>query len=444
MADGPRLKTTPRIRKIQIIAIVLLLAAGTVNYLDRGSLAIANTTVRGDLGLSATRMGFLLSVFSIAYAFAQLPAGVVLDRIGARVLLGAGMLLWSLVQAATGLVSGFKSFVLARAGLALGEAPWVISTVKTTGEWFAPADRGAPLGIMNAGTPLAQAIAPPILTVLMLNFGWRGMFVAIGIPGTLLAIAWYAIYRDRKDVRLEPDDAAYLEEPHSGSGSASERPAATFAETLGTWKRLFRQRTIWGMMIGFGGVNYTAWLYISWIPGYLEQARHVSIASTGLLTSIPFLFGAVGMVLSGWIADRLVGRGMRSAAAYKTLIVIGMSASALCTFSLIYAATTAIAVAAISLAIFFIYFAGIAGWGLVHSLAPAPLVGTVASIQNFGSFICASFAPTVVGFLLDRTHSFHLGLMICALFTLLGALVYLLVVKDPIPLETGNTVAVGH
>lgn len=404
-----------------------------MNYLDRGSLAIANTTVRGDLGLSATRMGLLLSVFSISYAIAQLPAGALLDRIGARTLLGAGMLLWSLVQAATGLVSGFKSFVVARAVLALGEAPWVISTVKTTRDWFAPPDRGVPLGIMNAGTPLAQAIAPPILTILMLSYGWRGMFVAIGIPGVLLAIVWYVIYRDRKDVRLDPEDAAYLE--NSSSESELGRPMS-----FAVWARLFRQRTIWGMMIGFGGVNYTAWLYISWIPGYLEQAHHVSIATTGLLASIPFFFGAVGMVLSGWIADRLIRRGVRAATAHKTLIIVGMAASALCTFLLIYAAATTTAVAAISLAIFFIYLAGVAGWGLVHALAPAPLVGTVASIQNFGSFVCASFAPAVVGFLLDRTHSFHLGLAICALFTMVAAFVYLVVVKDPIPMDAGDPV----
>lgn len=433
MSFDSRLKASRRIRRIQFFSVVLLLVAGTINFLDRGSLAIANTTVRADLGLSGTGIGILLSTFSIAYAFAQLPAGAILDRFGSRTLLGAGMLLWSLVQGATAFVSGMRSFIAARIGLAVGEAPWVISTVKTTRDWFAVPDRGTPLGIVNAGTPLAQAIAPPILTVLMLKFGWRGMFVAIGIPGILLSVVWWAIYRDRKDVALDSSDMAYLE---SGNSEEPDAEGISFAQ----WWGLFRLRTVWGMMLGFGGINYTAWLYISWAPGYLEAAHHVSVASTGWLTSIPFLFGTIGMVLSGWIADRLVHRGVRPFITHKILLTVGMTCSAGCTLGLIYVSGVAGAVAAISMALFFIYFAGISGWGLVHAVTPAPLVGSVASIQNFGSFICASFAPIVVGWLLDRTHSFHLALAICTLATLLGALIYLVVVKDPISLEKTATV----
>src|SRR5579862_6984042 len=118
MVSPGRPHKTQRVAKIQIFAVSILSIAGVINYIDRGSLAIANTTIRADIGISATRMGVLLSVFSLSYAIAQLPMGILLDRFGERIVLGAGMFLWSATQAATGLVRGFGSFFLARVGLA--------------------------------------------------------------------------------------------------------------------------------------------------------------------------------------------------------------------------------------------------------------------------------------------------------------------------------------
>src|ERR1700730_8640936 len=94
------------IAKIQLIAVAILSIAGVINYIDRGSLAIANTTIRADLGISATRMGCVLSILSLSYATSQLPIWLLLDRFGERIVLGAGMCLWSTTQCATGLVRG--------------------------------------------------------------------------------------------------------------------------------------------------------------------------------------------------------------------------------------------------------------------------------------------------------------------------------------------------
>ncbi len=114
---------SPRIRKIQVTAMLLLLFAAVINYLDRSSLSVANMTIREEMGLSATEIGVLLSAFSLAYGLAQLPCGALLDRKGPRIMLGIGMFIWSLFQAASGLVHNFTQFVLVRIGLGIGEAP---------------------------------------------------------------------------------------------------------------------------------------------------------------------------------------------------------------------------------------------------------------------------------------------------------------------------------
>ena len=154
MVSPVRPDKTQRVAKTQIFAVSILSIAGVINYIDRGSLAIANTTIRADLGISATRMGVLLSMFSMAYAVSQLPAGFLLDRFGERLILGAGMFLWSATQTATGLVRGFSSFLSARIGLAVGESPFVVSAVKTVHDWFDVRDRATPMGIVNSATTM--------------------------------------------------------------------------------------------------------------------------------------------------------------------------------------------------------------------------------------------------------------------------------------------------
>ena len=427
MASDPKPQPLRGLARIQIFAVSILSIAGVINYIDRGSLAIANTTIRADLGISATRMGILLSTFSLSYAICQLPVGLLLDRFGERRILSAGMFLWSLTQTATGWVSGFGSFIGARVGLATGEAPFVISSVKTVNDWFNVRDRATPMGIINAATTMGQALAPPILTVIMLAFGWRGMFMLIGVPGLMLSVAWYVFYRDRRDVSLDDAEQARLAAP----STMGRLDGISFSQWLG----LFRLRTVWGMMLGFGGINYTVWLYMSWMPNYLEAERHLSIAATGTVAMIPFFCGAVGLFLSGVIADSLVRHGMAPIKGYKTLLVTGLTVSGLCTLLVPYIPGATGAAFCIGMALFFTYLAGNAGWCLVQSIAPSGVVGAVAAIQNFGSFVCASFAPVITGWLLDRTHSFQLPLVICAAVSILGAFSYLVIVKSPIALS---------
>lgn len=125
---------TPRLGRIQRIAVTFLMLAGIVNYLDRSTLSIANHSVSGELGLSASQMGLLLSAFSFAYAFSQLPVGALLDRFGARLMLGLGMLVWSVAQLCGGLVQTLQQFLVARIALGIGEAPQFPAGAKVVSE----------------------------------------------------------------------------------------------------------------------------------------------------------------------------------------------------------------------------------------------------------------------------------------------------------------------
>jgi len=411
-----------RIAKIQNVTLILLFMAGIVNFLDRSSLSVAGEAIRGELGLSATEFGVLLSAFSLSYGFAQLPSGILLDRYGPRIVLGAGVIFWSLMQGLTGMVNSFSHFIMLRIGLGIGEAPFMPAGVKSITDWYVQKERGTALGIFNSSTVIGQAIAPPVLVMMQIAWGWRIMFVTIGVAGILVGICWYAWYRNRAQFTLQPDEREYLSAP------VKPRPQLQFSE----WLSLFKRRTTWGMVFGFAGVNYTGWLYIAWLPGYLQAQQGFSLAKTGWVAAIPFLAAAVGMWISGIVVDRFAKAGYDLAKTRKAVIVVGLMLSALGSLLVVQSSTPMQAVIFISMALFCVHFAGTSAWGLVQVLVSESKVASVAAIQNFGSFVFASFAPIVTGWIVDTTHSFNLAIIIAACVTFAGAMSYLFIVKSRI------------
>ena len=416
---------SPKLKKIQWVALSFLMLAGIVNYLDRSTLSIANHSISQEMGLNASQMGLLLSAFSIAYAFSQLPIGALLDKFGARAMLGLGMLVWSVAQLTGGLVQTLQQFLIARVFLGLGEAPQFPAGAKVVSEWFAVRERGGPTGIFVASSTIGPALAPPILTILMLSFGWRTMFIIMGALGVAVALGWYAFYRNRNEVELTASEMLYLAEGDRGSDVVQK---LSFSE----WKNLFRHRTTWGMLFGFMGVIYMVWLYLTWLPAYLEHERHLSIARTGWVVSIPYIFGTLGMVSSGYIADWLMARGMAPLNSRKWPICVGLIGAAFFTIPAAYTPSTVMAIVYISAAMAFVNMASGGAWALVSVAIPRHMVASLGSLQNFGGYLGGSLAPFITGVVVDQTHSFVNALLISAAVAFAAALVYMFVVVRPI------------
>lgn len=385
--------------------LALLFLAGLVNFFDRTALSVANTSVRAELHLSAAAMGWLLSAFSLAYGCAQLPLVALLRRTGTRLAMGAGLTVWSATQLLTALARSLPPFLVLRVFLGLGESPFYPAGVQTVRDWFPVRSRGRATAVMSMSQTLGLAAAPPALAALILLLGWRWMFALLGLAGLLVALAWRTLY------------------PVAAAPAGTRRPEPP-DQQASFWASLLRRPMVWGMMLGFGGINYTNWLYTAWLPGYLQAARHLSLAKTGSVAALPFLAGAVGMWCSGAGSDALQRHGLRLTTVHRAQLVLGMTLSAASTFLVARSASTSAAVAAISAALFFIHFAGTSGWGYVQTVARPEQVASLGALQNFASFLLASAAPVLTGYLLDRTHSFTLALGVCTAVTLLGALSY--------------------
>ncbi|MGF6529979.1 sugar phosphate permease [Paraburkholderia sp. GAS206C] len=428
--------TPPGIRRAQHVALVLLMVSGVVNYMDRGTLAVANPMIRAELGLSLGQMGLLLSAFLWIYAVCQLPIGGLVDRIGPRRLLGIGLVVWSLAQMAGGLASSFGFFIVARAVLGIGEAPQFPSAARVVSNWFPLRSRGTPTGIYNAASPLGSALAPLCLSFVVVSFNWRWAFIATGMLGLVVAIIWFALYRDPDKSQMTEAERRYLDE---GSQSAGEVPSKlTFAE----WRGLFSYATTWGMLIGFFGSVYLNWVYLTWLPGYLTIERHMSLIHTGFAASVPFLCGIVGSLVAGWFSD-LITRGSRSpVASRRNAVVVSMLGMMVFTIPAALVESNAIAVACISVVVFLGNAAAASSWALATAAAPPSRIASLAAIQNFGGFLGGALAPIATGFI-AQALSFVPALLTAAGIAGAGAMAYLLLVRKPIP-EQESAAGVAH
>ena len=416
--------TPPRIRRRQTLALVLLVVCGVINYLDRATLAVANEYIRADLGLSLGQMGLLLSAFSWSYALCQLPVGALVDKIGPRWLLGSGLVVWSLAQAAGGLASTFGWFVIARIALGIGEAPQFPAAARVVSNWFPPRSRGTPTGVYNSASPLGVALAPLCLAPLIAATSWHWAFFVTGAMGLVAAVVWVTLYRDPAPAQLSADERAYLE-------TGTTDPAAN-KTSFAAWRALFRHRTTWGMMLGFFGSVYLNWVYLTWLPGYLRTERHMDLAYAGLASSIPFICGFAGALIAGWASDRVASRAKSQMSGRRNAVVVATLGMVVFTVPAALVDSNVVAVACISMVIFLANASSACAWSLATVAAQPSRIASLGALQNFGGFLGGALAPVLTGYI-AQTWSFVPALLTGAGIAFAGAMSYHFLVVRPIP-----------
>ena len=406
------------IKSYKTLTIFFLFLIGVVNYLDRSALSIANTTIQKDLAISPMQMGVMLSAFSVAYAFSQLPLGALIDKLGSKLALGGSLVVWSVAQAAFGLFSSYGHLVGLRVLLGIGEAPVFPSAAKALSEWFDTQERGTATGWVWSSTCIGPCLAPPLLTVFMVHLGWRGMFILTGVMGLVLALCWFKFYKSK---------AQYMAE----TGRAEPVPVQQVKAPKVRWTSLFKDRNTWGAFLGFMGVIYMIWLNLTWLPGYFEREHGLDLYRTAWVVSLAYLFGALGTIVAGKCCDRLVARGMRVLASRKLMVILGLLGGAL--FTLIVAFTTNVVACVILLCLtmFFINISSATAWMIVNTIVPSERVASFGSIQNFGGYLAGSIAPILTGFSVQQSGSFSSAFVISAVVAACSAFAYFALLKEP-------------
>jgi sugar phosphate permease len=405
------------VQRLRWVFVALLVVGGVVNYLDRNNLSIANTTIAKEFGFSSVEMGLLLAAFSWPYAIANLPAGYLVDKLGAKRMYALACALWSIISMLTTFARGFGSFYASRVALGVAESPFFTSGLKVSERWFRKDERALPVSIINTGSQIANAIAPPLLTFLLLWLSWRGMFLAIGAAGIVVVLVWLKIYRD----------PTFQEEMELKGAEREEKAAAP----KGNWGQLFAQRNTWFMILGAFGIFYTVWVYLTWLPGYLEKSRGFSLKEVAWVAALPYLCGIAGVLIGGFLSSRAIKRGVPTVRARKIPIVGGAVLAAAAVLPVAYVHNTAFTIALLCIGYFAAQVPVGVMWTLAADIAPPTQVASLGAIQNFGGFLGAAAAPIVTGYILDRTGgSFEFVFLVGGVLLLVGALSYGLFVKE--------------
>ncbi len=388
----------------------LLFFATTVNYIDRQVLGILKPVLESDLHWTEADFGWVIFAFQCAYALMMPVAGRVIDRLGVRAGYAIAVAVWSFASMSHAFARGVVQFAAARFGLGVGEAANFPAAVKAVADWFPQKDRAFATGIFNSGSNLGAIIAPLLVPVIAIHFGWRYTFFVTGGLDLIWIAAWLLFYRPPERHRgVNAAELAYIR-----SDAASEAAARI------PYARLLRTRAAWAFIAGKFLTDPVWWFYLFWIPGFFHRTYGLNLTELGPPLVVIYLAADAGSILGGWIPARLAGRGLAAGRARKAAMLLCASC-AVPVAALLFVHSLWAAVALIGIAA-----AAHQGWSanlftLVSDTFPRGAVASVVGIGGFGGAVSGMLAAPAIGYWLDFSHSFYGPLFICAGFAYLIA-----------------------
>ncbi|MCK6259049.1 MFS transporter [Fictibacillus sp. KIGAM418] len=400
---------------------------GIINYLDRANLSIAAPEMMKELGLTATDIGLLGTVFSWSYALMQLPSGWLIDRFGTKKVYTIALIWWSGATMLTGAVHKMSTFIMSRVLLGVGEAPCFPTMAKITSYWFPKKERGLATGIWDSSSKWGPAIAPPLLVFLMVTFGWRALFYITGAIGIVFAIGFFIFYKNPdKSRKLSEMELEYIQ----SEGAGSEHSIQT---SKIKWGELFKYRSVWGMILGFFCTIWIWNIFLVFLPLFLTNVHHVSLKELGIYAGIPWLGGIFGNIFGGYLTKKLVDKEITTPIkAKRALISISAISAAIVVCAVPFVTGLAMTLTLLTLALCFISAMTGSAWALAGDIAPPSMVASVGAIQNFGGYFGGAFSPVVAGIIVDTTGSYSLAFISGGLIAGCAALCYWFIVKNPI------------
>lgn len=410
--------------RVRLLMLALITGATLINYLDRTVISVAAPLLSKDLQLSPAVMGLVFAAFSWTYAVSQIPGGILLDRIGVRLTYFLSIALWSVCTTLQGLSSGLASLLSARLALGVAEAPAFPCNSRVLSTWFPQHERARATGVYSIGQYFGLAFLSPVLFWTSAAWGWRTLFLIVGVTGILFALTWIAVYRDPHTSRRI--NQAELDHIAAGGGLAERHTATRFEwRSIGL---LLRQRQVLGASIGQFASNSTLVFFLTWFPTYLATERHMVWLHIGFFAVLPFIAATAGVVGGGVLSDFLLRRTGSANIARKLPIVSGLLlASTIVAADFLDNDTAVIAV--MSLAFFGQGMCNL-GWTLITDVAPKRLLGLTTGLFNLCANLAGIVTPLVVGLIVSATGSFALALGFIAVLAIGGVFSYIFVLGD--------------
>jgi ACS family D-galactonate transporter-like MFS transporter len=407
-----------------LIVLALVTIATMLNYLDRSVMSVAKPAMADELHISAATMGFIFSAFSWTYAFAQIPGGALLDRLGVRLTYAGSLILWSLATFAHGLMSSVAGLFSMRLALGLAEAPCYPSNSRILNNWFPQTERARATGVYSVGQYVGVGFMLPVLVWIVASWGWRSLFFIVGGLGALYGVVFWALYRDpQHSRRLSEAEHRVITE---GGGLTESVNRVPF--TLANIMKLLSKRQILGASIGQFCGNSTLVFFLTWFPSYLAEERHMDWIKSGFAASLPYIAASIGVLFGGFVSDKIIRSTGSATLGRKLPIVAGLL---MCSTMIAanYVTDNNVVIAIMSIAFFGQGMVNL-GWTLISDVAPRSMIGLTGGVFNLCANLAGIITPIVVGLVVQNTGSFYGALAYIGVLGLVGAGAYIFIVGD--------------
>lgn len=385
-------------------AVVVLTSMNLLNYMDRFVPSAVKDLFKVDLGLTDAQTSLPLTAFVVVYMLASPVFGSLVDKYPRKILIAAGVGLWSLATAGAALATGFWSFLFARALVGVGEAAYATLAPPLLSDFFSPERRNRVLTFFYVAIPVGAALGFTLGGIIGNSLGWRAAFLICGLPGLLAAFAALAI--------KDPGKGAWEE---GGAG-----PTATWPEAI---RMLAATPSYVYAVAGYTAVTFAAGGMADWFPTYLSRYRGMDLAQAGsLVGTVTVVGGLVGTGVGGILADKLVGRTKN---AYLALSAVSMVPAAICAgLALVVPAGTPVAVCMFGAQLFLWFYNGPINTMIANAVGASvrarAFALSILSIHILGDAI----SPPIIGVISDQTGNLVAGVMLVPIFMAIGALIW--------------------
>lgn len=397
-----------------------------IAFLDRVNITIAGIAIKDSYQFNNRQLGYLFSALLVGYALFQAPGGRLADLYGPRRVLAGGVVWWGVFTGLTALVPHFAgallAFIVVRFLLGVGEAVVYPASNQFVSRWIPSHERGKANGLIFAGVGFGAGLSPPLITHMMLHYGWRFSFWACALLGLGAGIVWYLAARDKpaEHARVSTAELCLIE---AGLTIKTNPLSGTSAQAV-RWATVLRSKEILAITFSYFCFGYVAWIFFSWFFIYLATVRGLNLKASAFYAMLPPLAMSVGSALGGVVTDRLTQwKGPRIGRCLVAAIVLLAAAGFLVMGSRVESARFASVVLAGGAGA--LYLAQSSFWSVTANLA-GPSSGSVSGFMNTGGQTGGALTASLTPWIADHygwSSAFIFAATICSL----GALSWLLV-----------------
>lgn len=410
--------------RYRILGLLFLL--GFVNYLLRNNLSVAVPSIREEFGFTSTEIGWILGSFNISYGLLQIPGGIFGERFGPRRALGLITVTWGLLTWLTGFAPSLMAASATGALIALvsvrflvgvANAPVFPTTSGSIEAWFPPGSWAFPNSVNTAGLSLGQAAIGPVVTFLIVHYGWRESFYALAPLGILAGFWWYWYARDKpaEHPAITREELAVIDRGRAAVEAGAKQRRG--------WKAMLLDRDVLLLAASYFCLNFVFYIFSQWLFTYLVESRGFSMLESGFLYVLPFATGAVLAIVGGLVCDGLCRRlGPRLGC--RLTAMSGMTLVAVFLLAGLYAPDPYVAVSLLSLCFGFTLFSDTVYWAAT-TYAAGPHTASATGVLNFGGTSAGFLAPGV-GWMIDH-YGWVPSIASGSVFALVGASLWLFI-----------------